>query len=310
MIKQMRQSSSSSKSIFRFVFLLYCLAEGTGVWAQHRPTISLDPSEILADAYALTAAYQSQVFDKIRIHPGDRVSIMGDSITAAGGYIRLAEAVLKINYPNLKLPPFVNAGVGGQRAEDMQPRFAHDMHLADRPAWVFISVGINDVWHRLGQPHDFAVLEAYRSNVTSMVEQSQAAGAQVVLLTPTLISEDSEAEGNKRLAKYVEVMKKIGAKKACGVIDLHELFLESLQHKTPGVPLTSDGVHMAIYGDAIMAIGILRALGIPDSVIIKTDTFSLLQCRAWNMSAKRLTELLEIPPSRFAKADLLRGFSF
>ena len=288
------------------------LASAGLVVAQQRKPISLDPSEILADAVILTATTELQppVNKKILIRPGDRVAFIGDSITAAGGYIRLVEAALKTNYPDLKLPPFVNAGGGGQKAEDMQPRFARDMHLVERPAWTFISVGINDVWHRIGQPHDFAVLEAYRSNVISMVEQAQAAGVQVVLLTPTLIYEDAASEGNKRLALYVEVMKKIGNAKACNVIDLHSMFLTALRRKTSGLPLTIDGVHMAVYGDAIMAVGVLRAFGVPDSVITNTDTLPFLQCRSWTMSAKRLTELLEIPPSRLAKTDILRGFSF
>ena len=282
------------------------------VVAQQRKTISLEPSEVLADAAVLTTANELQlpVSNKILIQPGDRVAFMGDSITAAGGYIRLTEAVLKTNYPDLKLPTFLNAGGGGQKAEDMQPRFTRDMHLGDRPAWTFINVGIKDVWHRLGQPHDFAILEAYRSNVISMVEQSQGAGARVVLLTPTLITEDAASEGNKRFVLYADVMKKIGKAKACNVVDLHSLFLTALHHKTPGLPLTSDGVHMAVYGDAIMAIGLLRAFGVPDSVIANTDTLPFLKCRSWDMSAKRLTELLEIPPSRLAKADIIRGFTF
>jgi len=32
--------------------------------------------------------------------------------------------------------------------------------------------------------------------------------------------------------------------------------------------LTSDGVHMSPAGDALMAIGVLRALGVPDDTIL------------------------------------------
>jgi len=292
-------------------YLIYCFVPVGHVWAQHRKTMSLEPNEILADACTLIDfSSERPSLDKLMIRLGDRVSIMGDSITAAGGYIRLAEAVLKTNYPDFKLPPFVNAGVAGNCAEDMQPRFAKDMGLPGHPAWAFINVGVNDVGRRLNLPYDMGVLKAYRYNVSKMVEQAQAAGAKVVLLTPTLLNEAVESEGNKRLASYVNVMKTIGEEKACAVVDLHDMFLTALRHKTPGVPLTSDGVHMAVYGDAIMAVGVLRAFGVPDSVIAQTDTLPLLQCRAWNMSAKRFIDLLEIPPTRLAKADIIRGFSF
>ena len=281
------------------------------VWAQQRKTISLDPSEILADACNLVGHPEQPMPDKILIHHGERVAFMGDSITANGGYIRLAEAALKANYPDLKLTAFVNAGRGSNSAEDMQPRFANDMRLAERPAWVFINVGLNDIaGQRLNSPHDWNVLKNYKQNVSQMVDEAQLVGAKVVLLTPTLFTEDPESEGNKRLVLYVNVMKKIGEEKACIVIDLHEMFLTALRHKTPGVPLTIDGLHMAVYGDAIMAVGVLRALGVPDAVIAQTDTLPQLQCRVWNMPAKRVAELLEIPTSRFAKADFIRGFAF
>ena len=106
----------------------------------------------------------------------------------------LAAYALKTGYPALNMPAFVNAGISGQKAEDMAPRFAKDMKLADKPAVTFINVGINDVWHRLAQPHDPAVLEAYKADVTKMVDMAQAAGAKVVLLTPTVIQENARAE--------------------------------------------------------------------------------------------------------------------
>ena len=105
-------------------------------------------------------------------------------------------------------------------------------------------------------------------------------------------------------------MKDVAAAHNCLMIDLHAMFLRAIARKSPGLPLTSDGVHMAIYGDAIMAIGVLRAVGVPEQKIAQTDTLSLLQCRGWNMSARLFTERLEIPPDRLAKTDLLRNFSF
>ena len=235
---------------------------------------------------------------------------MGDSITAGGGYLRLAASVLQTNYPDLKLPTFINCGVSGQKAENMEPRFARDMHLAEKPAWAFISVGINDVWHRVGKPHDPAVLAEYRTNVTKMVTEAQAAGATVVLLAPTLIQEQADSEGNQRLLLYVAALNEIAAEKNCRVIDLHGMFLQALKNKPTDLKLTSDGVHMGVYGDAIMAIGVLRAFGIPDATIASTATLPLLQCKGLNMTVKRLADLLEIPVTRFDKPELRPSLAF
>ena len=103
-----------------------------------------------------------------------------------------------------------------------------------------------------------------------MVDQAQQAGIKVILLTPTIIQEDPASEGNKRLVQYVEAEKQIAAEKQCQVVDLHGMFLAALKHKPAdkkGNWLTADGIHMQPVGDAIMATGILRALGVPDAKI-------------------------------------------
>ena len=176
--------------------------------------------------------------------------------------------MLAQQYADLKIPKVVNKGISGQKAEDLVKRFDSDV-VKLKPKFVTISIGINDVWHRLNDPHDEKILAAYKENVSKMVDEAQKAGIRVILLTPTVIQEDPNAEGNKRLVAYVEAEKKIAAEKKCQIVDLHAMFLTALKHK-PAEPanwLTSDGVHMNQRGDAIMAIGILRALGVPDRKI-------------------------------------------
>ena len=94
------------------------------------------------------------------------------------------------------------------------------------------------------------------------------------------------------------------------VADLHALFLTALTRKPDGLALTADGVHMSIYGDALMAIGILRALGVPDATIAATDTLPALQMRTWGMPLQKAADLLEVPPDRFLKKELLRMLTF
>jgi lysophospholipase L1-like esterase len=208
---------------------------------------------------------------------GDQIVAIGDSITQAGGYLRNIDAVLAQQYPDLKLPKIVNVGISGQKAEDLVKRFEKDV-VARKPAVVTLSIGINDVWHRLKDPHDPQVLARYRENVAKMVDQAQAAGIKVVLLTPTVIQEDPAAEGNRRLTMYVEAMRQIAAEKKCRIVNLHGMFLNVLEKKpkelapgAKGLVLTSDGVHMNRAGDALMAIGVLRALGVPDEKIALSE---------------------------------------
>src|SRR5262249_19202913 len=141
-----------------------------------------------------------------------------------------------------------------------------------KPAIVTISVGINDVWHRANEPHDPEVLARYWTNVRKMVDMAQKANITVILLAPTVIGENPEAPANKRLRIYVEAEKQVARERNCILVDLHALFLTAIARRPVALAgqqkwLTSDGVHMSPTGDALMAIGMLRALGVPDRMI-------------------------------------------
>ena len=209
----------------------------------------------------------------LQVKPGQTIVAIGDSITAAGGYLRMSEAFLAEHYPDRKIPEIINAGINAQKAEDLVLRFQQDV-IDRRPAIVMISIGINDVWHRLGAPHEEKILAAYRQNLKKMVDMAQKAGIKVILLTPTVIEEDPKSEGNRRLSMYVEAQKQIAGEKKCQLLDLHQMFLDALEKKpADGGPtwLTVDGVHMRPLGDAIMAIGVLRGLGVRDAMLSALD---------------------------------------
>ena len=230
-----------------------------------------ESQKVLATALALIPA-AADVPKALELKGGDSIVAIGDSITAGGGYLRDIDAVLAQQYPDLKIAKVINKGISGQKAENLVPRFERDV-VSNKPAVVTLSIGINDVWHRLKNPPDEKVLDAYKSNVAKMVDQAQAAGIKVILLAPTVIQEDPQAEGNKRLPPYVTAMQQIAAEKKCQFVDLHGMFLAALAKKPAdekGNWITRDGVHMKPVGDAIMAIGVLRALGVPDDKIAAT----------------------------------------
>lgn len=214
----------------------------------------------------------------LKIKPGQQIVAMGDSITQAGGYLRVMDAVFAQQYPDLKIPMIINTGISGQKAEDMVKRFQKDV-IARKPDIVTISVGINDVWHRIDQPADPQVLEQYRRNVERMVRMARDAGARVLVLSPTVIEEDAESEGNRRLRPYIQAGRKVAQELNAEYVDLHELFIRVIEKRgrendpdgRAAERLTTDGVHMTALGDTLMAVGVLRALGVPDEKIRATD---------------------------------------
>jgi len=213
-----------------------------------------------------------------QLKPGDKLAFIGDSITQAGGYLRVMAYVLKIQYPALNLTNFINAGISSQTSGDMSPRFSRSVRLDEKPACVFINAGINDVFRAgLDKPHNPATLDAFRTNITHMVEEASAAGVRVVLLTPTIFGENPDADANRRLTLYADAMKQIATETHSQCMDLHGLFLHALTKKGGNMQLTSgDGIHMNAFGDILMAIGVLRALGVPEDGIAGTDVTPIL----------------------------------
>jgi len=232
----------------------------------------MQPATLFAMVLSLIGPAPKNTPNELQLKEGDKIVAIGDSITEGGGYLRDIDAVFAQQYPDLKIPKVINKGISGQKAEDLVKRFQKDV-VDQKPKVVTISIGINDVWHRLNKPHDPEVLAKYRENVGRMVDMAQGAGIRVILLTPTLIQEDPNSEGNKRLVMYVDVEKQVAAEKKCQLVDLHEMFLTALSKRPADVKgnwLTGDGVHMKPLGDAVMAAGALRALGVGDEKIAAT----------------------------------------
>lgn len=235
---------------------------------------------------------------RLAVNKGDKIVFMGDSITEGGsadpnGYVNLV--VRALNQQGLEVTHF-GAGVSGQKSNDMLARVDADV-ISQKPQWLLLSCGVNDVWHfklRLGRQKFVGVpLEDYKKNITSIIEKAQAANIKVMILTATMIGEDSERELNKDLAPYNEFLREIAKQKNCLLADLNEDMRKTLA----GMPdvkgpakmfgergykrdirnkLTTDGCHMNQLGNIMMAKGVLKAFGVGDDKIAAAEKSWLL----------------------------------
>jgi lysophospholipase L1-like esterase len=189
---------------------------------------------------------------------GDTIVFLGDSITQAGsateGYITLFKLACDVTGHEIKP---INAGIGGHKSNDMLARLQRDV-IDRHPTWVSISCGVNDVWHgERGVP-----LDAYKENMAKIVDQCQAAGIKILLLTATPIYENPESSENQKLAAYNEFLRNLAKEKKALLCDLSKAFLDVYSRKTVETNLlTTDGVHMNPKGNRLMAREIFRALG-------------------------------------------------
>lgn len=231
----------------------------------------------------------SSVRAEIAVKTGEKIAFLGDSITQGGwsnpaGYVNLVIAGLAANGVNATPIP---AGISGHKSNQMLDRPERDV-LSKKPNWMTLSCGVNDVWHgKFGVPLDAAQAAAqtyekrgtepdkgtYQSNITQIVERAQAAGAQPVILTATVIKEDLNSPENKALAPYNEFLRQLAKDKKLRIADLNTTFQERIKAaNTPGKnAFTGDGVHMNGEGNKLMALGVLKALGLDEAQLKKAQ---------------------------------------
>ena len=210
---------------------------------------------------------------EIAVKDGEKIAFLGDSITQGGmgpaGYVGLVIHGLKTNGINATA---VGAGISGHKSNDMLARLQRDV-IDKKPQWVTISCGVNDVWHgEKGVP-----LDAYRANLTQIVEKAQAAGIKVMILTATMITENPKEPNNQKLAAYNDFLRDLAKEKKCLLADLNASMQKDLDElekagKKRGTLLTSDGVHMNPYGNQMMAEGVLRGFGLDDAAAAKAKS--------------------------------------
>ncbi|PHS03317.1 MAG: G-D-S-L family lipolytic protein [Blastopirellula sp.] len=218
------------------------------------------------------STFELNAADKVAITKGQKIAFLGDSITAAGarngGYCDLVMKTL--NGRGLELTSQY-AGIGGHKSNQMLARLEKDV-LDHKPNWMTLSCGVNDVWH--GERG--VALKPYKKNITEIVDQAQAAGIKVVLLTSTMIKEDQANDLNQKLAPYNQFIRKLAKKKKCLLADVNAEMQAALKEfpadAEKGKQLTSDGVHMNALGNQMMAKGVLKALGLSDEEIAAAET--------------------------------------
>jgi lysophospholipase L1-like esterase len=169
---------------------------------------------------------------------GKTVLFLGDSITAAGGYVRIIEAELAKQAPPWKV---INHGMSSETVSDLSEEYHPgrrpclfsrlDKELADaKPDWVVACYGINDgIYH----PYNEKRFAAYQAGVMTLIKKVKASGARLVLLTappyakpgPELPKGISAAEADKLL-----VSSRQPARSTRGTRRWHRLLGHALKH--------------------------------------------------------------------------------
>jgi lysophospholipase L1-like esterase len=201
---------------------------------------------------------------------GQKVLFIGDSITDCdrraaaapygNGYVALVRSLLVARYPGLGLQ-IVNRGIGGNTVRDLAARWERDV-LLERPDWLSVKIGINDVWRAFGdQPFEAVPLPEYEATLRDLLSRAQdATGARLVLMEPYVIEPDRSDPMRARMDRYGEVVRRLAGEYGAVLVRTQAAFDEALERTKPG-EWAEDRVHPGQPGHALIALAFLRAVG-------------------------------------------------
>ena len=215
-----------------------------------------------------------------------RILFLGDSITAAGGYITHFDAWLVAQKWD-KTPGVINCGLPSETVSglsedghaggkfprpDLFERLDRVLALA-KPDLVFACYGINC---GIYEPFDEARFGKYQAGWKKLKAKVEAAGGKLIVITPPfyddLRSPKAGFSYNEVLDRYSEWLVK---QRDAGwtVIDLHSAMTAAVkkQRETdPKFTLQPDGVHPNGDGQWVMAQQLIAALGDKDVAAAKS----------------------------------------
>lgn len=203
------------------------------------------------------------------LQDGQRVVLIGDSITdcdrrgahapLGDGYVRLVASLSAGRYPDRRIA-FLNRGISGDTVRHLAARWEADV-LAERPDWLSVSIGVNDVWRQLDHGGPGVLVDEYAATYRELLESTRARlpGCGFILMTPGILSEDLAAEGNRMLRPYVEVVERLAGDLNAFCVPVRAAFERALADGR-GRNWTTDGVHPNADGHALMALTWLETL--------------------------------------------------
>ena len=205
---------------------------------------------------------------------GQHLLFIGDSITDAGrrneggkpygnGYVSLARAFLLARYPALDLQ-ISNQGIGGNTVRHLAARWEEDV-VQQRPDWLSLMIGINDVWRQVsGRQEEAVLLEEYAATYERLLQRTrEATSARLILMEPYVIEADRSDPFRALIDQYLPVVHRLAAQYDAIPIRTQAAFDAALTEQ-PASYWAGDRVHPNLPGHAVIARAFLRGVGYGD----------------------------------------------
>ena len=222
-------------------------------------------------AFAKFHPLQAPATAGLLLQKGDRLAIVGDSITEQRRYSRLMETYLTVCAPELAVT-VRQYGWSGETAEGFLHRMTNDC-LRFRPTVATTCYGMNDHKYR---SYDEKNAQWYRERQTSVVRAFKAAGTRVVLGSPGCVGKmpswvkaatNTVEDLNLSLCRFRDIDIAIARDEGVRFADVFwPMFTAGVAAKQKYGPdyavAGTDGVHPGWAGQVVMAYAFLKALGL------------------------------------------------
>lgn len=210
------------------------------------------------------------------LEKNDKLIFIGDSVTdcerakpegeglfqaLGNGYVSIVDSFLQSTYPELGIR-VVNKGISGNTVRDLKDRWQDDI-MTQKPDWVSIMIGINDVWRQFDSPNikeHHVYIDEYEATLRELVQETKSITKQMVLMTPFYIEINNSDAMRAKMDEYGAIVKKISEEENTIFIDTQDAFLTVLDHLYSAA-IAWDRVHPNQAGHTILAKAFLNTIG-------------------------------------------------
>ena len=210
----------------------------------------------------------------MKIEAGSKLLFIGDSITDCGrarpigegnegvgnGYVSHVQALLGASYPERKIR-IVNVGSSGNTVRDLEARWETDV-IAQKPDWLSIMIGTNDVWRQFDQPRQpegHVLPDTYAKTLDRLVAQTASTVKGLVLMTPFFIESQKTDAMRVRMDEYGAIVKATAIQHGTLFVDTQAAFDDYTKHLY-SASMAWDRVHPSQTGHMIIAKAFLKLI--------------------------------------------------
>jgi lysophospholipase L1-like esterase len=211
------------------------------------------------------------------LQPNDKLVMIGDSVTDCGraqpvgeglfnalgnGYVSLVDSILTVLYPERSIR-VVNMGLSGNTVRDLKMRWQRDV-IEQKPDWVSIMIGINDVWRQFDCPRQKEIHvypEEYSATLEEIIVQTKPIVKGIVMMTPYYLEPNREDAMRKRMDQYGAIVRDIATRHQTLFVDTQEEMNGILNHYNANA-IAWDRVHPNHIGHMALAKAFLASVGL------------------------------------------------